>query len=74
LGVLLEGCGIKYVVSNLYEIFRKLRKILEIKGAQGYMNKIETCNLLKVLATKLHNVADIVIGYYQVLKKMILSL
>jgi len=62
--VLLDACGIKYFVGCLTEIFHKVCKIVGDQSTQNYLNKIEACKLLELLAFKLHSVADLVIGYF----------
>lgn len=66
LKVIIEITGVKHIVNNLYEIFKRIYKILQTPAISNYFSKIQAANVLKLLAQRLHEVADIVIPYYEV--------
>lgn len=47
----------------MWECVQKCLKIIEGAEAQAYLKKIEACNLLRLLAMKLQEVADLLFGY-----------
>lgn len=62
--VLLDYCGIKYFVGCLTDIFAKLVKVAKNPDTQTHLEKVEACTLLELLAFKLQDVADLVVGFY----------
>ncbi len=62
---MITTCGVKYMVSSLYEILKKLRRTLESPQPTNYAAKIESACALKLLAERLNEVADIVDGCYE---------
>eukprot|EP00350_Pseudokeronopsis_sp_OXSARD2_P000363 CAMPEP_0170561976 /NCGR_PEP_ID=MMETSP0211-20121228/58064_1 /TAXON_ID=311385 /ORGANISM="Pseudokeronopsis sp., Strain OXSARD2" /LENGTH=96 /DNA_ID=CAMNT_0010878235 /DNA_START=110 /DNA_END=400 /DNA_ORIENTATION=- len=63
LSAIVEHASLQYVTDCLNEIITKCLRIIEGNDTQGYLRKIEACNLLKLLAVKLKDTADLVIGY-----------
>eukprot|EP01022_Parablepharisma_sp_SALTPOND_P029490 TRINITY_DN736_c0_g1_i2.p2 TRINITY_DN736_c0_g1~~TRINITY_DN736_c0_g1_i2.p2 ORF type:complete len:520 (-),score=97.19 TRINITY_DN736_c0_g1_i2:2523-4082(-) len=53
------------MINNLYEILKKLRRVLESTLLSNFVAKIEAAHALRLLAEKLNDVADIVIQYYE---------
>ena len=41
----------------------KCIKVIEIADPQSYLKKIEACNLLRLIAIKLKEVADLIFGF-----------
>jgi len=53
------------MINSLYEIFKKLRHVLENTVSSNFSIKIEASHTLALFAERLLDVADIVIQYYE---------
>lgn len=64
LNLFIETVGIKHMVNSLYEILKKLRRVLEASQLSNYTVKIEAAHSIKLLADRLNDVADIAVQCY----------
>lgn len=59
----IESTSLQYITECLNDVIAKCIRIIETNDTQSYLRKIEACNLLKLIAFKLKDTADLVIGY-----------
>jgi hypothetical protein len=61
--LIIDHSQLKYVSQNIWDIVQKCIKIIDNTDAQAYLRKIEACNLLRLIALKLKDVADLIFGF-----------
>ena len=63
LELIIKHSSLKYVTQYIWEVVQKCIRIIENNDTQTYLRKIEACNLLKLIAIHLSDVADLIFGY-----------
>lgn len=61
--IIIEQSSLKYVGQGIWDIVQKCIKIIDNNDTQSYMRKIEACHLLRLIAIKLKDVADLIFGF-----------
>ncbi len=62
--LVIEHSSLKYISNQVWEVVQKLLKTLDqTNDTQNYLRKIDACNLLRLIAIKLKDVADLIFGY-----------
>ena len=61
--IIIDHTSLKYVGECIWDIVQKCKKIIDNNDSQAYLRKIEACNLLRLIAIKLKDVADLIFGY-----------
>jgi hypothetical protein len=60
---IIDASSLQYIKDFLNEVIQKCVKIVDNNDAQTYLRKIEASNLLRSIALKLKDTADLVFGY-----------
>jgi hypothetical protein len=61
--VVVEHSGLKYITHNIWDVVSKCLKILDNNDASTYLRKLDSLTLLRQLAGKLADVADLIFGH-----------
>lgn len=62
IGIIVDGCGFRNLIPDLFPILAKLRAYVAVVGQQTQMLKIEACKLLRVIGRSLHSAIDLDLG------------